>query len=112
MPVISPAKEIVPLLEAGLEPRRIAELTGRATRTAERWASGETAPRGAARERLVAVAAVLEELSRALPGADAASWLERPNVELDFSSPSELIAAGEAKRVLALLSALGEGAYL
>lgn len=107
-----PAKAAEPLIEAGFDAQAIARLTGRSTRTAERWASGQTTPRGEARERLVAAAAVLEALAAAIPGAQAASWLQRPNIELDFSSPAELIERGEAKRVLALLTAIGEGAFL
>ena len=55
---------------------------------------------------------MLEELGRALPGAEAGPWLERRNPELDFRSPAELIAAGRTREVLALLAAIGEGAYL
>jgi hypothetical protein len=55
---------------------------------------------------------VVEALAAALPRADPADWLQRPNVELDFDSPAEAIEHGEAKRVLALLTAIGEGAYL
>lgn len=107
-----PATEVEPLVEAGLGAPAIARLTGRSTRTAERWVRGATAPRGEGRERLVTVAVVLESLAAALPGADAASWLQRPNPELDFASPAELIERGEAKRVLGMLTAIGEGAFL
>lgn len=107
-----PAKSVEPLLDAGFDAQAIARLSGRSTRTAERWAAGGTEPRGEARKRLFAAATVLEALAAALPRAEAASWLERPNIELDFSSPAELIERGEAKRVLALLTAIGEGAYL
>ncbi|HZA58012.1 MAG TPA: hypothetical protein VE523_02355 [Solirubrobacterales bacterium] len=107
-----PAKEVEPLLNAGLDPPAIARLTGRSTRTAERWANGETNPRGEGRKRLLALDAVVEALAAALPRADPADWLQRPNVELDFDSPAEAIEHGGAKRVLALLTAIGEGAYL
>lgn len=107
-----PATEVEPLVEAGLGAPAIARLTGRSTRTAERWVGGATAPRGESRERLVVVAAVLESLAAALPGADAASWLQRPNPELDFASPAELVERGEARRVLGMLTAIGEGAFL
>lgn len=103
---------MAPLLEAGLDPPIIARLTGRSVRTAERWASGSTAPRGSARQRLLAVEAILDALGAALPGADAASWLGRPNAELDFATPAELIESGESRRVLALLTAVGEGVFL
>ena len=114
MPVTraKPSEEVLPLIEAGLDAPAIARLTGRSARTAERWVGGETSPRGEGRERLASVAAVSEALAAAMPRADAAEWLQRPNVELDFDSPAEVIERGEAKRVLALLTALGEGAYL
>jgi uncharacterized protein (DUF2384 family) len=104
--------EVAPLLDAGLDAPAIARLTGRSTRTAERWISGATSPRGEGRERLLAVEAVLESLAAALPGADAASWLQRPNTELDFESPADLIERGEGRRVLGMLTAIGEGAFL
>lgn len=107
-----PAEAVAALLDAGLDPPAIARLTGRSARTAERWVSGQTSPRGEGRERLSAVNAVLEALAAAMPGADAGDWLQRPNVELDFDAPADLIERGEAKRVLALLTAIGEGAYL
>lgn len=109
---VAPDRRVAPLVEAGLGPDAIARLTGRSNRTAERWTRGQTSPRGEVRTRLDSIAAVLDALSSAMPGADAAGWLERPNVELDFASPAELIEQGDAKRVLALLTAIGEGAYL
>ena len=108
----TPPRELAAALEAGLDAPAIARLTGRSVRTAERWVAGATSPRGEGRERLLAVNAVLDALAAAMPRADAGEWLQRPNVELDFDSPAELIERGEAKRVLALLTALGEGAYL
>ena len=111
-PVSAPDAQLAPLLEAGLTAPALARLTGRSLRTAERWVNGETAPRGEARERIGATHAVIEALAAALPGADAAAWLERPEMELDFDTPLDVIGAGEAKRVLALLTAIGEGAYL
>lgn len=108
----APDKQLAPLLTAGLDADALARITGRSLRTAERWATGESAPRGEARERLLATEAVIEALGAAFPGADAGDWLRRPEIELDFETPIEVIAAGEAKRVLALLTAIGEGAYL
>jgi hypothetical protein len=107
-----PAKEVATLIEAELDTASIARLSGRSTRTAERWVTGQASPRGEARERLVLVGAVLEALAASLPGADPGTWLARPEADLDFATPAELIERGEARRVLALLTALGEGAYL
>jgi hypothetical protein len=107
-----PSDQVAPLIEAGLDAPAIARLAGRSVRTAERWVSGETSPRGEGRERLATIGAVIEALAAAMPRADAADWLHRPNVELDFDSPADAIARGDAKRVLALLTAIGEGAYL
>ncbi len=109
---IAPAASLRPLVDAELGPAQLARLTGRSERTARRWLSGETSPRGKARAHVDEIAAVLEELGRALPGAEAGPWLERRNPELDFRSPAELIAAGRTREVLALLAAIGEGAYL
>ena len=109
---IAPAASLRPLVDAELGPAQLARLTGRSERTARRWLSGETSPRGKARAHVDEIATVLEELGRALPGAEAGPWLERRNPELDFRSPAELIAADRTREVLALLAAIGEGAYL
>jgi hypothetical protein len=111
-PVAAPLKELKPIVEAGIAPDQLARIVGRSERTARRWLAGETEPRGAVRRQLAELSAVLEEYSKAFPGGNASSWIERPNPELDFQSAAELIAEGRARDVLGLLVAIGEGVYL
>jgi hypothetical protein len=111
-PVAALDRQLAPLIAAGLDASALARLTGRSQRTAERWLNGDSSPRGEARERILATQAVVEALGSAFPGADPGAWLQRPEMELDFDTPIDAIAKGDAKRVLALLTALGEGAYL
>ena len=111
-PVAAPSNELKAVVDAGIPAGQLARLVGRSERTARRWLAGETEPRGAVRRQLAEISAVLEEYSRAFPGGDPSSWLERRNPELDYHSAAELIAEGRTREVLALLVALGEGVYL
>jgi hypothetical protein len=111
-PVAAPPKEFKAVVDAKITPDQLARLVGRSERTARRWLAGETEPRGEARRQLVALSAVLEEYSKAFPGGNPGSWIERPNPELDFRSAADLIAEGRADEVLGLLVAIGEGVYL
>jgi predicted transcriptional regulator len=111
-PVAAPPEELKTIVEAKITPDQLARLVGRSERTARRWLAGETEPRGAVRRQLADISAVLEEYSKAFPGGNASSWIERPNPELDFHSAAELIAEGRTREVLGLLVAIGEGVYL
>ncbi|MGH2984028.1 MAG: helix-turn-helix domain-containing protein [Solirubrobacterales bacterium] len=111
-PVAAPSKELKAVVDSGISADQLARLTGRSERTARRWLAGETEPRGAVRRQLAEISAVLEEYSKAFPGGNASSWIERPNPELDFHSAAELIAEGRTREVLGLLVAIGEGVYL
>ena len=111
-PVAAPSKELKAVVDAEIAPDQLARIVGRSERTARRWLAGQTEPRGAVRRKLAEISAVLEEFSRAFPGGDAGSWLERRDPELDYRSPADLIADGQTREVLGLLAAIGEGVYL
>lgn len=50
------------------------------------------------------------ELTRTVISDDAAEfWLHSPNPGLDYERPLDLVAAGDAQRVIDLLLALAEG---
>ncbi len=80
-------------------------------RTVSRWLSRETAPRPDARERLLELIAVLEQLSGVLRAGPAHDWLFTPNPSLDHHKPIELLRAGEFRRVLAAIDAMAEGVF-
>lgn len=81
-------------------------------RTISRWLHGETAPRGEARERLLEVLHVFDQLSRVLQPAAAHDWLLSPNALLGHEKPIELLREGEYRQVLGAVEALAEGVFV
>lgn len=81
-------------------------------RTVSRWLSRETSPRPDARERLLELIAVLEQLSGVLRPEAARDWLFTPNPALDHYKPVELLRAGEFRRVLGAIDAMAEGVFV
>ena len=77
-----------------------------------RWLHGETTPRGEARERLLEILHVFDQLSRVLRPAAAHDWLLTPNALLDHEKPIDLLKAGEYRRVLGAVEALAEGVFV
>ncbi|WP_419845293.1 MbcA/ParS/Xre antitoxin family protein [Candidatus Poriferisocius sp.] len=52
----------------------------------------------------------VDDLARSVMSDNAASlWLRSPNPDLGYERPLELVAAGDAQRVIDLLLALAEG---
>jgi putative toxin-antitoxin system antitoxin component (TIGR02293 family) len=81
-------------------------------RTVSRWLHRETAPRGDARERLLEVLYVLDQLSRVLKAEAAHDWLLTPNEMLAHDKPIDLLTGGEYRRVLGAVEALAEGVFV
>jgi putative toxin-antitoxin system antitoxin component (TIGR02293 family) len=81
-------------------------------RTVSRWLSRETSPRPDARERLLELIAVLEQLSGVLRPEAAHDWLFTPSPALDHYKPVELLRAGEFRRVLGAIDAMAEGVFV
>lgn len=80
-------------------------------RTVARWLGRETQPRPEARERLLELIAVLEQLSGVLTPPAAHDWLFTPSPLLDHHKPVELLRAGDYRRVLGAIDALAEGVF-
>lgn len=81
-------------------------------RTVSRWLHGQTTPRGEARERVLEILHVFDQLSRVLRPAAAHDWLLAPNALLDHEKPIDLLRAGEYRRVLGAIEALAEGVFV
>jgi transcriptional regulator with XRE-family HTH domain len=81
-------------------------------RTVSRWIHGQTTPRGKARERILEILHVFDQLSRVLQPAAAHDWLLTPNALLDHEKPIELLRAGEYRKVLGAVEALAEGVFV
>ena len=90
----------------------VARLLDMNPRTVARWLHRETQPRRHARERVLELIAVLEQLTGVLRAAPAHDWLFTPNPRLDYYKPAELLRAGEYRRVLAAIDALAEGIFM
>jgi hypothetical protein len=112
MAVVTPPKELKAFVEAGIPADQLGRLTGRSERTAKRWLAGETTPRGETRLLLGEISDVIAEFKRTFPGGDVADWIDHRDPDLDFRKPIDLIREGDTRRVLGLLLAIGEGAYL
>ena len=97
---------------AGLSRDDIARVAGTTSRSVARWARGESDPRGSSRDRLLEMAAVVTELSNVLTPDAAHVWLFTPNPFLQFDRPIDLLAAGEYRRVLGVVSALADGVFI
>ena len=74
-----------------------------------RWAAGEAAPQKNAKQRLLELGYIGEQLFKVMKPEDANLWLFSPNRLLKGETPAELIRRGEFRRVLALIEALSEG---
>ena len=81
-------------------------------RTVSRSIYGETTPRGEARERLLEILHVFDQLSRVLRPGAAHDWLLTPNALLDHEKPIDLLRNGEYRRVLGAVEALAEGVFV
>lgn len=95
----------------GFEYADIARILQTSPRTVSRWAHDEVEPRFEMRERLFELAAVVERLTQVVNPRAAQHWLFVPNAQLGYEKPVELIQAGQFKKVLAAIDALGEGVF-
>jgi putative toxin-antitoxin system antitoxin component (TIGR02293 family) len=90
----------------------LARVLATSPRTVSRWLRRESAPRPDARERLLEVLAVLEQLSSVLRAKPAHDWLFSPNPLLDYHKPVELLREGDYRRVLGAIDVLAEGVFV
>lgn len=92
----------------------VAEIVGASSRTVGRWISGEVAPRVDARQRLLELAFVADELHEILGLApeDANLWIFSPNRLLDGDTPADRISSGDYRAVHALIQAIADGVFV
>ena len=82
-------------------------------RTVERWRTNQTAPHGAARQRLADLLALRERLLSQLgESAFVREWLNSSSLYLVGFTPVEALRAGRLDRVLADLDGLASGTFL
>lgn len=106
------ASKVTQLSErARLTQEDVGRIVGTSGRTVGRWVRGDVNPQPTARERLLELAYVAEQLVEVLGLSpdDANIWIFSPNRLLDGDKPSERIHAGDYRSVLALIDALADG---
>jgi putative toxin-antitoxin system antitoxin component (TIGR02293 family) len=87
----------------------VARVAHATPRSVARWTAAKSTPRRENEDRLLALRAVVEQVRRVLRDDAARLWLRSPNPELDWEKPIDLIAAGQYRRVIAAILAVGEG---
>lgn len=96
---------------AHLSQDEVGRIVGVAPRTVARWVAGDANPHQSAKERLLELAYVAEQLIEVLglSAQDANLWIFSPNRHLGGAKPSESIRAGDYRKVLDLIEALADG---
>lgn len=95
--------------KAELTHQNVATVVGTTARTVSRWGTGQAIPQREARQRLLELAYVAEELAKVIEPGERNLWLFSPNRLLDHDTPAERIAKGDFRSVLALIEALADG---
>lgn len=99
------------MARAEIDTRAVARILDKDPKTVTRWLRQDTIPRWDTREKLLALDVVLERAADVIEPTAIQEWLFTPVPALDYSRPVDLVRAGEHRRVLALIDALGEGAF-
>jgi uncharacterized protein (DUF2384 family) len=97
--------------KAALSMEDVAKIVGASPRSVYRWASGQSGPRAAARDRLLEVAVVVRDLGDTLTPDGAQIWMFAPNPFLDYARPVDLLGKGEFRRVLGAIEGLKDGVF-
>lgn len=91
----------------------IAYLVGANPRTVARWLADDgSAPRTEVRRKALEIIAVLEQLSGVLTPQAGHDWLFSPNPTIGHEKPIDLLANGEWRKVLGMITAMGEGVFV
>ncbi|MGI8759801.1 MAG: antitoxin Xre/MbcA/ParS toxin-binding domain-containing protein [Jatrophihabitantaceae bacterium] len=91
---------------ARLSDRVIGEAVGAQPSTVRDWLRGRTSPTGLRARRLAELAEITDRLARVMDAGYIPVWMVKPVEALDDRTPLELIAAGKARAVARLISAL------
>src|SRR5699024_4545706 len=91
---------------ARLSDRVIAEAVGPQPSPARDWLRGRTSPTGPRARRLAELAEITDRLARVMDVGYIPIWLVKPVEALGDRTPLESIAAGKARAVARIISAL------
>jgi DNA-binding transcriptional regulator YiaG len=99
--------EVARIHRAGrLSDRLIAQAVGAAPSTVRDWLACRSAPTGARADKVVALAEIVDRLTRVMDAGYIAVWMTKPIEALDDHRPLDLVAKGQARRVAQLVSSL------
>jgi uncharacterized protein (DUF2384 family) len=96
---------------ARLTETNIARATGAAPSTARAWLAGTRNPTGERAERLIELSALVERLQRMMDDSYIPVWLRRPIEALDNRKPLDLLADGEFRKVVRVVSSLEDAPF-
>lgn len=91
---------------ANLSDSLIAEAVGAKPSTVRDWFNGRSSPTGQRARRLAELVEIIDRLTRVVEARYIPVWLVKPVEALNDRAPVELIAAGRARQVARLISAL------
>jgi len=96
---------------ADLSQAEVARIVGASPRTVARWVAGEVVPQPDARDRLLRLNYVANQLVDVLGlnAGDANVWIFEPNSLLQGDSPADRLTAGDFRTVLGLIEAIADG---
>jgi hypothetical protein len=89
--------------------RILADVTGAALRSVERWRAGVAPRRHAYIQRLDDLSAVMELLGPSMTNRGKQAWLTSRSAHLGFERPVDVLAAGGFERVRGAARAYVEG---
>lgn len=104
------AKLVVDLREGVLTNAELAEITGVRARQVQHWASGAHRPVGEAKDRLLELQYIVDQLRDVYTAEGIDIWLHGRNQALDSEKPIDLLVAGRFKEVLGAVERLASGA--
>ncbi|MDE0067847.1 MAG: hypothetical protein OXN44_13375 [Acidimicrobiaceae bacterium] len=87
----------------------VGRIAGASERSVSRWRNGAAAPNRVARQRVLELAYIANELAAVLDSDHANLWILSPNRLLDDDTPAARIENGDFKSVAALIEALADG---
>lgn len=96
----------------GLTYEEVGNIVDASPRSVARWTAGKVVPQKLNKQRLLELAYVADALADVLPRDQANTWMFAPNRLLRHCKPADLVREGDYQRVLALIDAMAEGAFV
>lgn len=87
----------------------VARVLGSSLRSVQRWNSGKVMPRKDTEERALELASVLDLAAQVMPEEGARLWLRKPNADLAWRKPLDVVKEGGYREVIDSLLVLPEG---